>query len=177
MAVMDRPRAQTDDTRVTSGTVHAIHVSRGGVPKQPVLFARITTAGVEGDRQRNLRIHGGPDRAVSLYSLDLIEVLRIEGHPIAPGSTGENLTIADLEWSTVVPGARLSVGEARLEITSYAQPCPNISASFLEAQIGRISMKLHPGWSRVYARVLREGIVRAGDAVELHQRDTLPGGA
>ena len=157
--------------------VHAINVSSGGVPKHPVLFARLSATGVEGDRQRNTRLHGGPDRAVSLYSLDLIEALRIERHPIEPGSTGENLTIADLDWAMVVPGVRLTVGEALVEITSYAHPCRNIDASFVEGQITRISVKVHPGWSRVYARVLREGLVRPGDAVELLPRDGTPNGA
>ena len=159
-----------------AGTVHAINVSSGGVPKHPVLFARVSVTGVEGDRQRNTRLHGGPDRAVSLYSLELIEALRIEGHSIEPGSTGENLTIADLDWARVVPGVRLTVGEALVEITSYAHPCRNIDASFVEGQITRISVKVNPGWSRVYAHALREGLVRPGDAVELLRRDGTPDG-
>ena len=68
-----------------------INVSDGGVPKRPVLEAVITKAGVEGDRQQNLKFHGGPDRAVCLYSQELIERLQDEGHSIEAGSSGENL--------------------------------------------------------------------------------------
>ncbi|TLY19306.1 MAG: hypothetical protein E6K66_11100 [Nitrospirae bacterium] len=78
--------------------VYQINLSDGGVPKRPVLEAVITTTGVEGDRQRNLKVHGGPYRALCLFSQDLIERLQDEGHSIEAGSSGENLTIAGLEW-------------------------------------------------------------------------------
>ncbi|HEX7766743.1 MAG TPA: MOSC domain-containing protein, partial [Nitrospira sp.] len=74
--------------------IHQISVSDGGVPKKPVLEARVSLQGVEGDRQRNLKVHGGPDRAVCLYSLDVIERLQQAGHSIEPGFSGENLTLA-----------------------------------------------------------------------------------
>ena len=125
--------------------------------------------GLAGDWQTDREHHGGPDRAVSLYSLELIEALRAEGHPIAPGSAGENLTISGLSWAGLRPGTRLEVGEVRLEIASYAAPCNNINASFSDARSVRISQKVHPGWSRLYARVLGEGTLRVGDAVRLSQ--------
>jgi MOSC domain-containing protein YiiM len=150
---------------MTAGRLHAIHTSPGGVPKKPRDACAISFAGLEGDWQTDRENHGGPDRAVSLYSLEVIEKLRAEGHPIAPGSTGENLTIAGLDWTAIRPGDRLAVGEAELQIVSYAAPCNNINASFSDARSVRISQKLHPGWSRLYARVLREGTVRLGDAV------------
>jgi MOSC domain-containing protein YiiM len=148
-----------------SGALRSINVSDGGVPKLPVERATIRTVGVAGDRQRNLQVHGGPDRAVCLYSLDLIETLRAEGHPIASGTIGENLTIAGLPWGELVPGICVDVGEVSLELTSYANPCRNIIGSFRDGQIQRVSAKRHPGWSRVYARVLREGTVTIGDPV------------
>ena len=58
--------------------VYQINVSDGGVPKQPVLEAKIAKEGVEGDRQRNLKVHGGPQRAVCLFSMDLIERMQDE---------------------------------------------------------------------------------------------------
>ena len=150
------------------GRVESINRSRGGVPKAPGESGTITAAGLDGDVQRDLRFHGGPDRALSLYSLDLIAALRAEGHPIAPGTTGENLTVSGLEWARLVPGALVSVGESvRLEVTRYASPCANISGSFLDGQIARIAQKTHPGWSRVYTRVLTAGPVRVGDPVVL----------
>jgi MOSC domain-containing protein YiiM len=137
------------------------------VPKLPRASCAIGFGGLHGDWQTDRENHGGPDRAISLYSLEVIEALRAEGHPIAPGTTGENLTLSGLDWATLGPGARMAIGDVRLEITSYAWPCSNINASFCDGRSVRISQKVHPGWSRLYARVLREGTVQLGDRVEL----------
>jgi MOSC domain-containing protein YiiM len=152
---------------VSAGRVVSVNVSNGGIPKLPVPQARITAAGLEGDRQRDLRYHGGPDRAVCLYSTEHIGALRAEGHPIAAGTIGENLTLSGVPWEQMVPGARLQVGEALLEMTKYAHPCVNIAGSFQRGEITRVSQKLHPGWGRLYARVLRPGTVRPGDEARL----------
>ena len=74
---------------MTEGRVHSINVSDGGVPKRPRSAAWVDANGVEGDRQKDLRFHGGPTRAVALYSLDLMRQLQAEGHPIAPGTIGK----------------------------------------------------------------------------------------
>ena len=143
----------------------SIHISNGGVPKLPIPSARVTEAGIEGDRQRNLKYHGGPDRALCLYSLELIEALRAEGHPISPGSTGENVLIAGIDWRRMVPGVAVSLGAVEIELTSYAFPCRNIRASFHKGRVGRISPETHPGWSRVYARVATGGSLAPEDPV------------
>ena len=154
-----------------SGVVHSINVSDGGVPKLPRDAGEVRFSGLTGDRQRDLRYHGGPMRAVSLYSLDLIRALQAEGHPLVPGAIGENLTLAGVAWQSMVPGATLAVGEALLELTSYAGPCANLVPYFRDGEYKRISQKLHPGWSRLYARVLREGTVQVGDAVRLQIKE------
>ena len=142
---------------------------QGGVPKRAVPSALITARGVAGDKQRSRRFHGGPRRAVSLYSSERIQSLQAEGHPIAPGSTGENLTIAGLDWGALQIGDRLRVGELLIEITSYAAPCANIAGSFAGGDPKRIGQKLHPGWSRLYAAVLAEATVRVGDLVAIER--------
>jgi MOSC domain-containing protein YiiM len=130
---------------------------------------RILSGGLEGDWQRNRKHHGGPARAVCLFSLERIEALQAEGHPITPGATGENVTIAGLDWSRVVPGARLRLGAVcELEVSSFTEPCRTIRHAFLRGDSDRIDQDRHPGWSRVYARVLTEGEVATGDAVTLH---------
>jgi MOSC domain-containing protein YiiM len=143
-------------------TVFSINISRDGVPKRPASSAWIGVDGVEGDRQRNLQLHGGADRAVSLYSFDLIQALRAEGHPVEPGSLAENLTLAGVDWSLMVPGAYVEVGPVLLQLTTYVNPCRNVSDSFINGEFMRVSQKAHPGWSRLYARVLEEGIVTPG---------------
>jgi MOSC domain-containing protein YiiM len=144
-----------------------ISVSNGGVPKLAVPKARVTTEGVEGDAHRSPGIHGGPDRAVCLFSLERIDAMREEGHSIYPGASGENFTISGLNWDEVAPGRRMRVGSVRLEIMSYTAPCLHNVGWFEHGDISRISQKKHPGWSRVYAKVLTEGTVEVGDAVEL----------
>lgn len=144
-----------------------MNTSDGGVPKLPIPEGRVGLNGVAGDRQRDLRFHGGPGRAVCLYSLEVIQALQAEGHPIGIGSAGENLTLSGVDWALMVPGRRLRVGTALLELTMYAHPCSNLVPYFRSGDFTRISQKVHPGWGRVYARVLEEGDVRAGDPVEL----------
>lgn len=143
-------------------------MSRGGVPKRAVVEARIGVLGVDGDAHRARQYHGGPERAVCLFPLEAIDALRAEGHDVEPGALGENVTVHGLDWEAVVPGARLLLGGAvLLEVTRYTTPCATISASFLDGDVSRVSQKRHPGWSRVYARVLAEGRISAGDPVRL----------
>jgi MOSC domain-containing protein YiiM len=155
-----------------TGYVHQLNCSNGGVPKLPVPEAELTQTGLVGDRQAKPLIHGGPERALSLYSLELIETLRAEGHPIYPGSAGENVTVAGLDWSRLAPGSRLGIGdEVIVEITRYANPCPTIRASFTDGEFKRISQKLTPGVSRLYARVLRAGRISVGDQIVVLDAD------
>ena len=155
-----------------NGRVESVTAApEGGVPKHPVSSALITETGLATDKQRNLKLHGGPDRAVCLFSFERIRALQREGHPIQPGSAGENLTVSGLEWERIAPGARLAVGpEVELEIASFTTPCKTIRAAFKDQDFTRISEKLHPGWSRVYARVLKQGTVRVGDTIALIDR-------
>jgi MOSC domain-containing protein YiiM len=147
------------------GLVESINLSRGGVPKTSALEARVTQNGLSGDHQDDPRYHGGPDRAVVLYSLEVIRALQQEGHPIAVGSTGENVTVSGVEWAALGPGATLQIGEVRLLITRYATPCAKVAGSFLKRHFRRIDQSAHPGYSRLCARVLTEGVIRPGDPV------------
>jgi MOSC domain-containing protein YiiM len=149
------------------GQVHQINVSRGGVPKLPVQAAHFGTDGVAGDRQADTAYHGGPDQTVCVYSREVIEALQAEGHPIHPGAAGENLTVSGIDWAAVRPGAKLRVGPALLEITYPTSPCRKNARWFVDGRFDRISDRKHPGWSRMYARVLEEGLVRTGDPVDL----------
>ena len=154
-----------------TGRITGLQRSNGGVPKLPVESAAVSGQGMEGDRQRNRRFHGGPDRALCLYSQERIDALGAEGHPIVRGAVGENVTIAGLPWEDVRPGARLTLGDVEVEVTSFTSPCANIEGAFLEGRFARISQKVHPGWSRVYVRVRRGGSLRVGDPVRLTPAD------
>ena len=148
--------------------IFQLNTSPGGVPKLPVIEGHVNELGIAGDEHRFPDIHGGPERALCLFSLERILELQAEGHPIFPGAVGENVTISGLDWQQVVPGVQLSLGdEVLVEITKYTTPCNTIPAYFADGQYQRISQKLHPGWSRVYARVLKGGRLRIGQPVEL----------
>jgi len=151
-----------------TGVILQISTSNGGVPKHAIDRGIVWEEGVQGDRQADLRAHGGPSRAVCLYSFEVIEKLRAEGHPIGPGATGENVTVGALDWSLVVPGVEMRLGkEVLLEVTAYATPCWKNARWFRDGDADRMSQSRHPGESRVYARVLRGGAIRVGDPVEL----------
>ena len=151
-----------------SGRIVQISVSRGGVPKTAIAEARVTALGLDGDAHRDTEHHGGPERAVCLYAMEAIASLRVEGHDIVPGAIGENVTVAGLDWSAVVPGCHVLLGETvLLQVTRYTSPCMNITRAFKGGDYARVSQKRHPGWGRVYARVLAQGAIRQGDPVRL----------
>jgi MOSC domain-containing protein YiiM len=151
-----------------TGHVFQISVSDGGVPKSALQRASIDSEGVVGDKHRDMVHHGGPDRAVCLFSLERIVALQGEGHPIYPGSAGENITIAGVDWDAVIPGSRIQLGEqVVLEVTKYTEPCNNIRPSFADNNSNRIHQNKYAGWSRVYTRVLQTGEVKIGDKVNV----------
>jgi MOSC domain-containing protein YiiM len=150
------------------GRIVQLSVSPGGVPKRAVPRAHVTRLGLEGDAHRDQEHHGGPERAVCIFPLEAITALVAEGHTITPGALGENVTTEGLDWQLVVPGAHLLLGDRVLvQVTRYTSPCHNIAPVFVGRDFSRVSQKRHPGWSRVYTRVLAEGAVRAGDPVRL----------
>jgi MOSC domain-containing protein YiiM len=138
-----------------------VNVSPGGMPKLPVPSAFVSADGVEGDRQRNLKYHGGPARAVCLYSEELYAWLREQGVPVTNGNVGENFTTRGLDLSRLAKGDRLRVGACTIEITNVRVPCSQLKkwdVDLPELIVG------HSGW---VARVVEEGTVRPGDPIEI----------
>jgi MOSC domain-containing protein YiiM len=159
------------------GRIFQLNVSPGGVPKLAVREAMLTGTGLVHDVQEHPNIHGGPERALCLYSLERILELQHEGHPIFPGAVGENVTVMGIDWASVEPGVRLALGDdVVIEIASYTSPCDSVAASFGDGRFVRISQKVNPGWSRVYARVLQTGRLHTGQAVHVVD-DGAPKGA
>ena len=151
-----------------NGLIHSINISSGGVPKRAVDSANILKNGVKGDFNRFRDSRGGdPDRAVCIFSLERINEMKQEGHPIEIGSTGENLTIQGVDWNTLVEGARLEIGDVILELSEPCAPCSKIGESFIERRFGRVDHEQEFGWSRWLARVVREGSVSIGDSVNI----------
>lgn len=148
------------------GRIFQLNSSPGGVPKLAVREAEVTELGLVGDDHNFPDIHGGIERALCLFSLDRIFELQEEGHSIFPGAVGENVTISGVDWNNITPGQRLALGEEVLiEITAYTSPCNSIENVFAGGKYQLISQKVHPGYSRVYARVLRPGRLAVGQTV------------
>lgn len=152
-----------------AGRVVQVNLSAGGVPKLPVAEASVGPGGLLGDAHQHDAVHGGPHRAVCLFAIEAIERVRADGHPgVGPGAVGENLTTSGIELALLAVGTRLAVGdEVVLEISGPANPCDVIKGAFSTGKSGRISILLHPTDSRVYARVLADGMVRPGDAIRV----------
>jgi MOSC domain-containing protein YiiM len=139
----------------------------GGVPKHPVETLVVTNTGCIGDRQNDLKHHGGPTRAVCLLLDSVLTRLISEGHPIGPGSTGENILIQGLEPSSFSTGVILDFGTVTLQITGPAPPCKTIKASFLNEGFTALSHKLDSSQTRWYASVLKAGKVETGQSVSI----------
>jgi MOSC domain-containing protein YiiM len=150
-----------------TGTVVQLNRSGGGVPKLPVDQVHIGFGGLVGDAQQNRRHHGRPWQAVCLWSAEVIEGLRAEGHPIAFGCAGENVTVRGLDWSVLSPGSRLLVGSALVQVSSYAVPCAKNRQWFADGDFQRMAQETRPGASRLYASVLAEGGIATGDEAVL----------
>ncbi|HET6403015.1 MAG TPA: MOSC domain-containing protein [Candidatus Thermoplasmatota archaeon] len=146
--------------------IFQLNVSPGGVPKRAVASAALTPLGLEGDSVRHPKIHGGPTRALCLFSLERILALQEEGGSLFPGALGENVTIVGLDWDRVVPGARLELGDALVEVTSYAEPC-RTTTPYVCGDRKRFQQEHRPGWSRVYASVHRTATLAPGMPVRL----------
>lgn len=151
-----------------AGRVASVNVSPGGVPKLPVAEQWVGRLGLADDRHDEPEpMHGGPEQAVSLYSIEAIARVAADGHTSFPGAYGENLTLEGVEMDEIAAGDRLAIGDEGLvvEVTKRAEPCQTIAHWFVERRIARINSRRHPADARWYARVVSEGPVRPGDPV------------
>lgn len=147
------------------GTVAQLNVSDGGVPKRAIESAQVGMRGLGGDQQAARQHHGRPLQALCIWSADVIAALQAEGHPIAPGLAGENITVSGIDWSSIRPGAQLRIGQILAEVSAWSTPCKKNADWFVDRDFNRMSHDLHPGWSRAYAWVREPGHVNTGDTV------------
>jgi MOSC domain-containing protein YiiM len=152
-----------------TGTLVQLNSSQGGVPKTAVDSAYIGWKGVEGDRQATRKHHGRPFQALSLWSAEVMETLRSEGHHVVPGSAGENITVSGISWNDVRPGTRMRIGEVLCDISSYAVPCKQLAELFVDRDFNRIhhdrDLENKTASCRVYATVVERGNVSPGDPI------------
>lgn len=142
-----------------TGSIAQLNTSRGGMPKSPVALSDVTTDGLAGDWQKNRKYHGGPDRAVCLYSAEEYDWLRTQGIDLPWGTVGENFTTHGIDLSALKPGDVLSTPGCTIEITAVRVPCKNLN------RFNSRLMDLVQGRSGWVAKVVRSGVVNSGDAL------------
>ena len=132
----------------------------------------VTTLGLAGDEQADLSVHGGPEKAVYAYPAAYYPAWAAE-HPehaglFVPGGVGENLTIDGWVESDLCVGDVHAIGTARLQACQPRQPCFKFALRFDDSHLPKAMVRNgRAGW---YYRVIEEGVIRAGDAVELADR-------
>ncbi|MEA1882807.1 MAG: MOSC domain-containing protein [Candidatus Marinimicrobia bacterium] len=136
-----------------------------GLPKMSANQVKINKSGLEGDynRWRRKKKKNDPHMAVLIISTDVLSELNKEGWPVRPGDLGENLTVANIDYETIAPGQKYSLGEVEIEISFMCEPCTNLyNLPYVGEKRGPEFMKTlvnRRGW---YARVLKESSVSVG---------------
>jgi MOSC domain-containing protein YiiM len=128
--------------------------------------------GLEGDEQADLRVHGGPDKALYGYAVSCYAAWAAEFPTLAarfaPGAVGENLAIAGMAEPDICVGDVHAIGEALLQACQPRQPCFKFALRFESSRLPRAMVRSgRAGW---YYRVVKPGRIAAGDAVTLHER-------
>jgi len=158
-----------------TGSIVQINVSPGGIPKRPIPEAEVTPEGIRGDSWAHPQIHGGPNQAILLITSEGIEELIAQGYPLHAGALGENFTVAGLDRRQMRIGQRYRVGEVLIELTKMRAPCatlsvygPSIGQAVYDRQV-KAGDASSPRWGLggFYARVLRGGVVRPRDIIQL----------
>ena len=138
-----------------------------GIFKKPVSGPVIVRSqNLEGDLQADLSVHGGPDKAVYVYSWKNIEYWRetLGRKDLGPGTFGENFTVDELTENEVAIGDELEIGTARFLVTQPRLPCYKLGIAL--GLPGFPKVFHHSGRNGFYLRVLQEGTIEAGDAIQ-----------
>jgi len=132
---------------------------------------RVATLNVEGDRQSDLTVHGGKEKAVYAYPSEHYARWRAElpGTELPWGAFGENLTLEGLVEDAVRIGDRLRIGSAEFLVTQPRMPCFKLGIRLGRPDI--IKRFQESGRSGFYLSVVREGQLAAGDPVSLVAKD------
>lgn len=139
-----------------------------GIFKEPVAgLVRLRTLNLDGDRQADLKVHGGVHKAVYAYPVEHYDYWRRELPEVELpwGMFGENLTVEGLLESAVNIGDQFRIGSAELVASQPRLPCYKLAVKFGRDDI--IRRFLESRRTGFYFAVLKEGEVSAGDSIEL----------
>jgi MOSC domain-containing protein YiiM len=143
-----------------------------GIYKEPVAGrVRLRKLNLDGDRQADLRVHGGPEKAVYAYPSEFYELWARERPKLdlAPGAFGENLTTVGLIDDEVSVGDRFRIGTAELVVTQPRLPCFKLGIKMGRDEF--VVEFLERGLFGFYLAVVREGMVEASDPIVALSRD------
>lgn len=147
--------------------------TQSAIDKQPQQGQlKVSTLGLHGDEQGDLRVHGGVEKAIHHYPLEHYARWADElgAHPLLtqPGAFGENFSTTGWSEHDVCLGDRIRVGTALLEVSQGRMPCWKLSDRFAVANLAlRVQQSGRTGW---YYRVLEQGVVSAGDSLQRVER-------
>lgn len=144
-----------------------------GIFKDPIDGrVMLRTLNLDGDRQADLTVHGGPEKAVYAYPSEhyLFWKQELPDMELPWGMFGENFTTEGLFETETHVGDRFRIGSAELMVTQPRMPCYKLGIRFGRADI--IKRFLVSERSGFYFSVLKEGEVGAGDEVELIEKNT-----
>ena len=132
---------------------------------------RVTRLNLDGDSQADLKVHGGPTKAVYAYPSEHYDFWRdqLPGTELRWGAFGENLTTQGLDEQSVSIGDRFRVGTARLVVTEPRMPCFKLGLRFGDPKM--IKRFLQSQRTGFYFGVDEEGQVEAGDTIELLEKN------
>jgi len=136
---------------------------------QPVFLRRLN---LDGDRQADLRVHGGPDKAVYFYPHEHYEYWRseLQRETLPIGQFGENFTTEGLLESDVYIGNIYAIADARVQVTQPRAPCFKLS-TYIQGGSGFAKTFLLSGRTGFYARVLQEGLIPPDSSITLLSED------
>lgn len=143
-----------------------------GIFKEPVEErVKVRFLNLDGDRQADLTVHGGLDKAIYVYPVEHYEYWRGElpEMELPWGMFGENLTTVGLLEDSVNIGDRFRIGTAEVMVTQPRMPCYKLGIKFGRANM--VKQFLDSRLTGFYFSVLQEGEVGVGDAMELISRD------
>lgn len=126
------------------------------------------TLGLDGDAQGNLRVHGGPNKAIMCYPLAHYPLWRADGFDVPDGGFFENLTVDGLTETDVLLGDTWRVGGALTRVTQPRRPCRTLGDRWSRPSLPREVQDT--GRTGFYLRVLRPGPIAAGDDLVLVDR-------
>jgi MOSC domain-containing protein YiiM len=158
-----------------AGRILQLSISKGGVPKLPILAGEVGPVGILGDVQQNTKYHGGPRQALLWITSEGLDELIAAGFPVYPGAMGENVTTTGVDRRSIRLGQQWRMGDVIVEVTKMREPCykldpygPGIQAAVFDAGV-RAGDFSSPRWGLggFYLAIVKLGSFAPGDPVAL----------